>query len=181
MSDGDDVQAPADGAGPMNHRTYRVRIHDSLMTPGQLIEAFRMDPNRFCPTSYATFTPDPAPEGLQEAASVEVKLPGPWDGPVRVASVRDHYIRLETLDGHMEAGSIEFSSRQLDDAVEFRIESTARSGDQIFDVVYHRLGLGRVIQTEMWVQVLEAAVSVSGGRQEGRLELTSIIYEGAAT
>lgn len=181
MSNADDVQTPADGAGPMNHRRYRVRVRDSTMTANELLEAFRADPNRFCPTSYAAFTPDPAPQGLQEGTSVEVKLPGPWNGPVLVSSIDDQRIRLETLDGHMEAGSIEFSTRQVDDSVEFRIESLARSGDEVFDVVYHRLGLGRVIQTEMWVQVLESAVSVSGGQQQGRLELASIIYEGAAS
>jgi len=181
FSEIDEVQRPREGFGALNHRTYRVHIVDSLKEPCELVEAFRRDPNRFSPTSFATFVPDPAPEGLGEGATVEVKLPGPWDGPVHVRLVQPERIRFETLDGHMEAGWIEFRSSKLDgDVTVFEIESFARSGDEVFDFLYQRLGIGKRVQTEMWAQVLESAVTASGGRQQGRLFIDTVVYQGAS-
>ena len=41
-----------------------------------------------------------------------VRMPGPWDGPVRVVEVTPTSFRLATLDGHLEAGQIEFRARR---------------------------------------------------------------------
>lgn len=35
-----------------------------------------------------------------------VRMPGPWDGPVRVVRRDESSFRLATLDGHLEAGEI---------------------------------------------------------------------------
>jgi hypothetical protein len=181
VSDAPDVQPPESGAGPVNHRTYRVEIVDSPLTPEALVEMFRCDPNRFVPTSYATFSPDPAPDGLATNDRAEVKIPGPWDGPVRVAAVTDTSLRLETLVGHMEAGWIDFSCAESDGALVFTIESFARSGDPVFDALYHSVGIAKLVQSEMWVQVLESIVEASGGRRQGRLALETTIHVGAIT
>ena len=37
-----------------------------------------------------------------------VRMPGPWDGPVRVVAEDASSFRLATLAGHLEAGQIEF-------------------------------------------------------------------------
>lgn len=37
-----------------------------------------------------------------------VRMPGPWDGPVRVVRRDPAAFRLATLNGHLEAGEIEF-------------------------------------------------------------------------
>ena len=180
VSERDDVQAPRDGAGPLNHRTYRIKISGSRLEAHELLEAFRQDPNRFSPTSYATFVPDPAPQGLQKDETFEVKLPGPWDGPILVRAVEPSKVRLETRVGHMEAGWIEFRcSTQPDGLTDFTIESFARSGDPVFDALYHQVGIGKFMQSEMWVQVLETAVEVSGGRQHGRVAIETTTYLGA--
>ncbi len=172
FSDHDEIQRPRDGVGPLNHRSYRVRITNSLLDADQLLEAFRHDPNRFSPTAYATFVPNPAPDGLAEGDTLEVKLPGPWDGPVHVRRIEPTRIRIETLGGHMEAGWIEFRTSLAEDNVTvFEIESFARSGDEIFDALYHKVGIGKLFQSEMWAQVLESAVVASGGNQQGRLDL----------
>lgn len=180
LSDYPEIQVPRDGAGPMNHRLYRVRICDSKLSPEDLLEKFRADPNRFGPTSYATFVPDPKPRGLCEGDVLQVKLPGPWDGPIYIHEVRPQRIRLNTRVGHMEAGWIEFRTSGTGEATEFMIESFARSGDEVFDALYHQVGIGKTMQTLMWVSVLETAVDVSGGQQQGRLEIETVIYEGAS-
>lgn len=181
LSEHDDIQNPADGAGPIVHRLYEVAIRGSQLAGDDLVEMFRTDPNRFCPNSFATFVPNPAPRGLHEGDRFDVKLPGPWDGPVLVSSVNEHTIRLETLVGHMEAGWIEFfAAQKQDDVLEFQIESYARSGDPLFDALYRLTLIPRLVQTEMWVRVLEAMVAASGGRQHGRIRVTTTIYERSA-
>lgn len=174
-----EVQPPSDGTGPLNHRRYQVRIIDARLTPDDLIGEFRQDPNRFSPTSFALFAPSPGPEGLTVGDETTVHLPGPWDGPVVVSVAEPGTLRLETRAGHMEAGWIEFTARTEDEVLVFQIESLARSGDSVFDALYHSGRIAKVVQTEMWVRVLEAAVQVSGGRPEGRVFIETTVYERA--
>lgn len=176
VSDHEEVQQPSDGVGPLNHRCYQIQITGSTLDATQLLERFRTDPNAFAPTAFATFVPDPHPNGMAEGETYEVKLPGPWNGPILVRSVEQHRIRFETLDGHMEAGWIEFTTAERSGSTEFTIESFARSGDPVFDVIYQRLGLGKAMQTLMWVKVLEAAVGISEGTQRGRASIETIVY-----
>lgn len=178
MSDEPGVQSPDEGVGPLHRRCYRVRIEGASMTAAELLEAFRSDPNRFSPTSFAVFVPDPAPRGLIPGSTVEIKLPGPWDGPVLVAETEPLLLRLETRNDHMEAGRIEFSTSESDGVLTFMIDSFATSGDQAFDLLYRKLRIARKFQAEMWARVLEAAVDVSGGRQQGRLEIQTIVFTG---
>ena len=176
LEDDGAVQSPDDGFGPLHRRGYQVRIVEPAMSAEQLLDAFRRDPNRFSPTSFAVFVPDPSPRGLLEGTEVEVKLPGPWDGPVRVTEATASLVRFETLDGHMEAGRIEFTAEDVDGGIRFSIDSLAKSGDAAFDWLYRSARIGKQFQSEMWAQVLEAAVRVSGGHQEGRLHFTTTTF-----
>ncbi len=178
MSSRADIQRPRDGAGPLNHRTYRVYIVDSLRTPTELIDAFCRNPNEFSPTSFATFDPPPGPAGMAVGDELTVRLPGPWDGPVVVTVVEPELVKFETRESHMEAGSIRFTSRSEGEKVIFEIESIARSGDPLFDALYHPGKVGKWVQTEMWVRVLEAALAFSGGQISGRPTVDTITYEG---
>lgn len=176
-ADGADIQQVDDGFGPLNHRRYSVVIADAVLSPTKLVDRFRRNPNEFSPTSFAVFLPVPGEEGMRAGDELEVHLPGPWNGPVRVAAADDEHVRLETLDGHMEAGWIEFSAIEASsERTIFRIESTARSGDRFFDALYHVLGVGKLIQSDMWVCVLESAVRVSGGRQIGRARIETVVH-----
>ena len=180
MDQSAEIQPPREGAGPLNHRSYAIRISQPDHDAARLLELFRADPNRFSPHRLAVFVPDPAPEGLRIDDDVDVKIPGPWDGPVRVTRLDHCCIRLATRQGHMEAGWIEFSaSPEPDGTVIFMIESYARSGDPVFDTLYHRVGIAKYMQSEMWVQVLEAVLDASGGTRVGRIQLRTTIYKGA--
>src|SRR6185437_14515871 len=69
-------------------------------------------------------------------------------------------------------GQIEF--RAADDRsgrVRFEIESWARSGDALSDLLYHRLRMAKEVQAHMWISFLEGVVSVSGGRMSGGVEI----------
>ena len=95
-----------------------------------------------------------------------VRMPGPWDGPVRVVEVTPTSFRLATLEGHLEAGQIEFRAYDKEDLV-FEIESWARSGDKLSSLLFDRLRFAKEVQLHMWLSVLERATRLAGGTRAG--------------
>ena len=93
------------------------------------MDTLQADLNRASPTKFARFQLlHGKPGRLRVGDEYVVRMPGPWDGPVRVVDVGPCSFRLATLVGHLEAGPIEFrSSEDEDSAVVFEIESWARS------------------------------------------------------
>src|SRR4029079_1535196 len=82
-----------------------------------------------------------------------VRMPGPWDGPVRVVKATPTSIRLATLRGHLVAVQLVSRARDLDDgAVEIEIESWARAADRLSHVLYNRLRLAKEIQLNLWLE-----------------------------
>ena len=166
----EEVQRVGDGAGAFFHRRYRARIKDAELGPEQLVAKVAEDPNRASPSEFARFKKVRGPEGRMEVGDeYEVRMPGPWDGPVRVVERGPVCFRLATLDGHLEAGQIRFSARG--DPLEFTIESWARSGDPVSDLMYDRLRMSKEVQFHMWTSFLERVVKLSGGRRDGGLEI----------
>jgi uncharacterized protein (UPF0548 family) len=94
-------------------------------------------------------------------------MPGPWDGPVRVVERGPRAFRLATLEGHLEAGQIEFSVDGEDGLTRFSIESWARGGDSFSNLLYHHFRLAKEIQFHMWTSFLEGVVRLSGGTRKG--------------
>jgi uncharacterized protein (UPF0548 family) len=170
--DASELQPPEDGAGPLFHRRYRVRIQDPDLSPRELMELFTRDLDTLAPSEFASFQKTRGEEGsLQVGDEYVVRMPGPWDGPVRVVEVTPDSFRLATLEGHLEAGQIRFSASEVDGRLVFTIESWARSGDRLSNLLYARLRMAKEIQLHMWTSVLERAVDRSGGRRSGRLEI----------
>jgi hypothetical protein len=92
------------------------------------------------------------------------------DGPVRVASTTPRSVRFVTLAGHLEAGQIEFSASNRE-LLEFHIESWARSGDRLSELLYDRLRISKEVQFHMWTSFLERVVKLSGGKRDGGLRI----------
>lgn len=167
----EEVQHPPEGAGPLFHRTYRARIREARVGPEELIATITEDPDRVAPTEFASFT-----KVLGEAGSMAVgdeyvvRMPGPWDGPVRVVDRTPTSFRFVTLAGHLEAGQIRFSAER-DELLEFRIESWARAGDRLSNLLYDHLRMSKEIQLHMWTSVLERVAELSGGRLTGGIEI----------
>jgi Domain of unknown function (DUF1990) len=169
---GQEVQLPAHGAGPLFHRRYRACIREARCAPEELIEYVSADLDRVAPTEFASFQKVLGDEGrLAVGDELVVRMPGPWDGPVRVVEVTPASFRLVTLDGHLEAGQIEFAAAREDDMLVFRIESWARSGDRLSDLLYDRVRMAKEIQLHMWTSVLERVTRASGGRMTGGIEI----------
>ncbi len=103
-----------------------------------------------------------------------VRMPGPWDGPVRVIDVTPRSFRFATLTGHLEAGQIEFRVSEGDDGMlVFEIESWARSSSRLVNLLYHRLRMAKEVQAHMWISFLEGVVKLSRGRMSGGVTIAT--------
>jgi hypothetical protein len=170
----DDLQPVEDGVGPLFHRLYRARIRDARLPPAELIGRLRADPNRATPTEFARFLRARGAEGdISVGEELVVRMPGPWDGPVRVAAATATSFRFATLSGHLEAGQIEFRATQVGELLCFEIESWARSGDRLSNVLYHHLRMAKEVQLHMWTSFLEQVARVAEGRLTGGVEIVS--------
>ncbi|GHJ37964.1 DUF1990 family protein [Streptomyces sp. TS71-3] len=158
----------ADGAGPMFHRRFSVRIEGSGMTPESLMSAVAADVNRAAPSAAAVFHKTAGVPGTAQVADeYRVQMPGPWDGPVRVVHRDATSLRLATLTGHLEAGQIEFRTASDRGCLVFEVETWARGGDRWADLLYSRLRMAKEIQFNMWVHFCLRTARFSGGRSRG--------------
>jgi hypothetical protein len=135
---------PAAGAGPLFHRVYRARIREARLGPRELVAKHhrRSRPGgaeRVCAP----------PQGRRRggndgrsATSTSSACPGRGTGPCAWSSARRARFRFVTLDGHLEAGQIRFAAER-GDLLEFRIESWARAGDRLSNLLYHHLRMSK--------------------------------------
>ena len=155
------------GVGPMLHRSYAVRIVHTSMSPAALIDMVAAKLDQASP-EMAVFRKTRGAEGpLRRGDEFVVRMPGPWDGPVRVIRRDATSFRLATLDGHLEAGEIEFRAEPAGDALHFVIESWARAGDRLSDLLYNRLRLAKEIQLNMWSHFCVRTAALAAGRPQG--------------
>lgn len=164
----------ADGVGPMFHRRFSVRIQDGSMSPAELIDAISTNPNAAAPSGAAVFHKTRGCDGIvQVGDEYLVQMPGPWDGPVRVVHRGATSFRFATLHGHLEAGQIQFSARNVDDLLEFQVEAWSRAGDRLADVLYSRLRLAKEVQLNMWVHFCLRAAAIADGRTRGGVTIST--------
>jgi Domain of unknown function (DUF1990) len=151
----------------MLHRTYAVRIVNSALGPAALIDMVADKLDRATP-EMAVFRKTRGADGpLRHGDEFLVRMPGPWDGPVRVVHRDSTSFRLATLDGHLEAGEIEFRASPADGGLRFEIESWARAGDRLADLLYNKLKLAKEIQLNMWSHFCVRTAALAGGRPQG--------------
>lgn len=159
-----ELQRPSSGFGVAFRRRYRVRVERPVLSAPELISIVCNDPNVACPLEIARFERAKDRLGpIDVGEKMRVRLPGPWNGPVRVVDVTSLSFRLATLHGHLEAGEIRFSARDDSEDLIFEIESWARSRDRITDFFYDRLGIARELQLDMWAFFLERVAQIAGG------------------
>jgi uncharacterized protein (UPF0548 family) len=166
------------GVGILYHRRYRARIAEPDLSVEELFERILADPNEVAPTEFARFSKVLGDKGRMVVGDeYVVRMPGPWDGPVRVIEVTPTSFRLATLEGHLEAGQIEFRAETRgdegddNDEIVFTIESWARSGDRLSRLMYQGLHMAKEVQLHMWTSFLERAVKVAGGRLTGGIDV----------
>ncbi len=170
----DSIQQVSDGVGPLLHRRFRVRIMGSSMSPEELAAAVRGNVNKAVPSEVAFFRKlRGGSSPFHRGDEYVVRMPGPWDGPVRVVNQDSRSFRLATLRGHLEAGQIEFRADKVDGLLEFEIEAWARAGDRRSSFLYNRLRISKEIQLNMWVHVCLRVAAISGGRPVDGVEIVT--------
>lgn len=177
--DRSDIQTLGDGAGPLFHRRYRIRIRDAGMDARTAMARIREDPNQVAPSSLARFQKVRGNEHgpLTVGDEYVVRMPGPWDGPVRVVESTPEGLRFATLEGHLEAGQIAWRARDEDGRLVFEVESWARPGDRLSLVMHHHLRMAKEVQLHMWTSVCERVASLAGGRHDGGIDIETHVAE----
>jgi hypothetical protein len=174
----EEAQLSDAGVGPLFHRRYSALIAGAGLPAVELMERVATDVNRAAPTEFARFVKVHGEKGRMEAGDEYlVRMPGPWDGPVRVVDRTPTSFRLATLQGHLEAGQIEFRVEPADAGVRFTIESWARSGDQLSRIMYQRLHMAKEVQFHMWTSFLEQVAKMAGGRLRGGIDAETRIVD----
>ena len=154
--------------------TLYARIRDSRLDGPELMEKLQADLNAASPTRFARFQLVLGKQGrLAVGDEYVVRMPGPWDGPVRVIGVSRCSFRLATLTGHLEAGQIEFRAGAAKTDVVFEIESWARSASPLVNLLYHRARMAKEVQAHMWISFLERVVQLAGGHMTGGIDLAT--------
>ena len=171
----DELQRARHGAGPLFHRRYRARIRDTRMSPEELMAPRqRATSTASRPSEFASFQKVRGERGRAWRVGDEfvVRMPGPWDGPVRVVEVHaDRRSASPRSPGHLEAGPDRVPrAHATATGCVFDIESWARSGDRLSDLLYHRLRMAKEIQLHMWTSFLERVARARGGRITGGIE-----------
>src|SRR4051794_24082598 len=93
-AESDRVQHFEDGVGPLFRRRYRIRLRDTRIGAEELIARLRQDPNQVSPTEFARFEKIEGGESpLSVGDEFVVRMPGPWDGPVRVVETTPRSFR----------------------------------------------------------------------------------------
>jgi len=155
------------GIGLVLHRAYAVRIADSAIKPAALIDLVAADLNRASPEMAVFRRTGGAGDRMETGDEFVVRMPGPWDGPVRVVRREPDSFRLATLDGHLEAGEIEFRAARDGDVLSFEIESWAGAGDRLAAQLSNELGLAKQIQPTTWSHFCVRVAALAGGRPQG--------------
>ncbi len=90
---------------------------------------------------------------------------------MRVLRRNEASFRFATLDGHLEAGEIEFRAKTDGDWPHFEIESWTRAGDRMSALLYNKLRLAKEIQLNMWSHFCIRAARRAGGRPQGGITI----------
>jgi hypothetical protein len=161
----DGLQLPEHGNGPLLHRTYSGAIDSSSVSAEELMAKLAADPDTVSPSRLARFKKTKGEAGiLRVGDEFVVRMPGPWDGPVRVLETTPTSFRLATLDRHLEAGQIEWRATDRDGSLFFAVESWSRPGDRLSALMHDRVRMAKEVQLYMWTSIVERVAREVGGR-----------------
>lgn len=157
-----------EGSGPLLHRTFRILVRDNALDATQVMDTITGDLDRAVPSEVASFRKERGRLGeLRVGDEYRVRMPAPWDGPVRVVDRTRTSFRLATLAEHLEAGQIEFRALDADDGLVFEIETWSRPGDGPAAAVIDRLLIGKEIQLHVWARFCLSVSTIAAGHRDG--------------
>lgn len=154
------------GVGALFHRRYSAEVRETDVSPEELIATITADLNRVAP-EFVSFDRLGGAGAMSANDEYVVRMPAPWDGPVRVIDATPTSFAFVTLAGHLEAGQIEFRADRSNGRLRFTIESWARNGDWLSEILYARLRMAKEVQLHMWTSLIERVARLTGGRLHG--------------
>ncbi len=162
----DRTQPSHSGTGALFHRLYDVLLIETGLSTSAALRLMHRNMTELVPSPLAHFEKSAGTDGmLRVGDEYEITMLGPWNGTVRVAeSALDHFT-LVTLEGHPEAGHITFRVIRDDDrpdTLRVQIESWARARDRVVHAAYATLGIGKQIQSEVWITFLQRLSALAG-------------------
>jgi len=172
----EELQPWESGAGPMFYRLFRVRIKEAYQDAAGLMHTVIDDMGSLVPAEVVHVHEGEASDRrLRPGDEIVVDMPGPWNGPVLVVAAEPTRLHLATLDGHLEAGQIEFRAYDEPPHLVFEVEAWARPATRAVHVLYSHLRLAKEIQFNMWVRFCQAAARAAGGRPDGGVEIRTTV------
>jgi hypothetical protein len=174
---GHDAQTVDGGTGALFHRLYEVVLTDVGITTTDALWLMHRHLTDLSPSPLAHFEKTTGGEGLLRVGDeFSITMLGPWNGMVRVVeSTLDHFT-LATLDGHPEAGHITFrtsGSAEAPQQIRISIESWARARDTLVAAAYGTFGIGKQIQTEVWITFLQRLSALAGAEHTPQVQITT--------
>jgi hypothetical protein len=178
---GGEAQRASSGVGQLIHRRYVVDIPRAgarfAVGRDELMRAITRQITRLSPAALAEFRKSAGRDGeMRVGDEYHIAMLGPWNGRVRVVERSRDSFTLITLKGHPESGHITFRVRERrlpGRPLRVSIESWARSRDKTVDLAYAKLGIGKLVQAEVWVTFLQRACVLAGMDQPPRVRITS--------
>ena len=151
----------------------RWRSAPRSVSAAELLGRVAADPDRAAPSEFATFKKTRGEEG---AMAVGRRVPGAHAGTVgragagRRASERRAF-GWPRSKGTWRLGRSRSRARAARRSDRVLIESWARGGDRLSNLLYDRLRFSKEVQFHMWTSFLERVVKLSGGKRDGGLRI----------
>lgn len=151
---------PERGVGALERKRFWAHIHGTSHTPESFFALVRREFPRVFPLP--TDAEPGSPRTPDYAVTLTMELPVRGHVQVRVGDVDERQLTLLTLEGHPLAGAVRMLVEARGDALRFEVQIFDRSSNTIDFVVMSTFGA--LLQNANWVQVVENAVELSGGR-----------------
>ncbi|MDZ4765360.1 MAG: DUF1990 family protein [Chloroflexota bacterium] len=169
------LQLASDGEHDLYHRVYQVDIEGATFDPVGLMQHTITHLDNFVAGEMAQFEKTSgAGDQMQVGDEFFIHITGPWNGPVRVIDVQPTSFSFVTLEGHLEAGEIQFrvlEHPERENTIRFEIRSWARSRDRTTDFFYRVISISKYSQTRLWTFFCKRAVAESGGTMVGDIRV----------
>jgi uncharacterized protein YbjT (DUF2867 family) len=173
LADSIPEQLPSEGVGPLQHKKFWADIVDSRHTPHGLLEEFRARCGEVMPLE---FSAEPgAPRVVAAGVTLTLGLPLRGNVQVRVEEVAPRRITFSTVEGHMLAGMIQFTTEGEKRAVRFAVEIHARAATGLDLLAMSTVGDS--LQRSNWEEVVRRVVNLSGGTAPAGVQSESVALD----
>ena len=150
---GRQVVGPLQGFGKLWHKTFRLSLPDTTLTPSEVMQIWKTNFPRFQPAQNRFFpitTLDPGEIMLINASMIGM----PVSTGMMVLYADEESFTLMTPQGHPESGWVTFITSLEEDEVICQVQTMTRANDPLYEYSFRLFGSRA--QDRIWTHVLEA-------------------------